>query len=543
MRNIILLAKTLLKSGGFLSTKKNGKAKWLVPALLIFAFGSFAFSMIYMTFDLYDALASLSLAEMILPIAFGATCFVIFLFGIFYVVSVLYHAKDIEILMALPLRPYQILGAKFLTLVVYEYIVESFMLLPILVAFGIKSGANVLYYVYSAVLFFFVPVIALSMAGIIVMIVMRFTGFGKNKQAFKFVGGIIALVLAIGVNVAIQGSVTNISQEQLIAIASGQTSLVSVISNIFPGIIFAANTLIYSSAMSGLVNMFLFILCSVVAALVFVGIGQFVYLKGVAGVTETSAKRKEITDIGSKTASTPVVKAYVKKEIRLLFRSPIAFLNCVLMNFLWPIILFIPLLSGGGDMSMINEFVSQMDTGLLLAIIVGASAFVSSVNAITSTAISREGKSLYFTKYIPVPMQNQLAAKVITGMIISTIGVVFLMIAAVVVGVNIITVLVAFIISIGVVAVSSMAGMLIDVANPKLEWMNEQQAIKQNVNVLFHMLIGILIAAIAVVPVLVFHMSIVAASIYNVVVFALLLLIFLNLIRNYATSKLENMDV
>ncbi|MGI5850175.1 MAG: putative ABC transporter permease subunit [Christensenellales bacterium] len=542
MRKILLLTKILLKSGGALLSNKRGRLNWILPAVLVFAFASFAFSTIMFTFMMYDSLAPVGIADIIIPLAFGAASIVIFLFGVFYVISVMYYANDIEMLMYLPLRPFHILGAKFLTLVVYEYIFEAFILLPMLAAYGIKSGAGLLYVVYSALLFILLPLIALSMAAVIVMVVMRFTSFGKNKQAFKFIGGIIAVGLAIGFNIVIQTSVSNIDQAQFITIMQN-SSLASVISNIFPGIVFASGTLINSDIIDGLFNLILFILCSFAAVGVFIGFGQLLYLKGVAGVSETSAKRKEIRDIGKETIRISSGKAYVKKEIRLLFRSPIAFLNCVMINVIWPVILVVMVLSGGDKILAVTAFITTTQSALLIAIIVGASAFLSSSNAITSTAISREGKSLYFTKYIPMSMQQQLAAKTITGMILSGISVVLLIVIAVIFGVDIITALISLALSLLVMAVCSMGGLLIDVANPKLDWMNEQQAIKQNLNVVLHMLLGLLFAAVAIVPVLLIGMSVLAAVLYIAIVFLLIFSLLTNRIKTYAAVKLNNMDV
>ena len=543
MHKTFLLAKILLKSGGSgLVAGKNGKMKWWLPILLIFAFGSVSFSLVMMTFGLFDMLSPLGAADIILPLALGAISVMIFFFGIFYVVSTMYHADDIETLMGLPLRPYHILGAKFITLVVYEYIIEAFMLLPILIAFAVRSGEGTLFYVYTAVQFLILPVIALAMATVIVMIVMRFTSFGKNKQAFKFVGSIIAMGLAIGVNIAIQTSVRNIGQDQIMAMVTGDTSMVSVISNIFPGIVFAANALIHNGTIDGLLNMLLFIVCTAGAAAVFLGVGRLVYFKGVAGVTETSAKRKGVANLAKHTISTPVIWSYVKKELRLLVRSPISFLNCVLMNFIWPVLIIVMFFGSGQSVLGIKAFVSTMDSGLLIAVIAGISAFFASANAITSTAISREGKALYFVKYIPVAIGQQLKAKMLTGMLLSGISILFLAGISIYLGVDAIIAVAALIISVAAAAASSYAGLLIDVANPKLTWMNEQQAIKQNVNVLLHMLLGVVLGAAAIVPVLLLGMSEIAAGIYTAVLFVLTAAVMHKNVNSYAVSKLKAMD-
>jgi len=181
MLKIFILAKTLLKSGGLLSGEK-GRRRWWIVVLLIAAFAAFGFSVGMMALGLYDAFDAAGAADALLTLTLGATSAVIFMFGVFYAVSVMYHADDVPLLMALPLRPYQILGGKFLTLIVYEYIFEAFILLPVLVVYGIKSGGGLLYASYAALVFLLLPVIALVMACVLVMLVMRFTRFGKNKQ-------------------------------------------------------------------------------------------------------------------------------------------------------------------------------------------------------------------------------------------------------------------------------------------------------------------------------------------------------------------------
>ena len=542
MHKMLLLTKTLLKSGGVWSTQKNTRAKWLIPLVLLFAFASFGLSIAMMTFGLYDALAKIGASYIILPLAFGAVSIMIFFFGIFYVIAIMYHADDIELLLSLPVRPYQLLGAKFLTLVVYEYVVEAFLLLPMLVSFGIKSAAGVLYYLYSALLFLVVPVIALAMAAVIVMVVMRFTNFGKNKQAFKFVGAIIAMALAIGLNVAIQTTARNITSAQITAIMTGQSSLVSILGRIFPGITFASDALIHSAALEGLGNLLLYLLCSFGAILVFIGLGQLLYVEGVIGVSESSAKRKAVKDLGRSTESTPVIKSYVKKEIRLLMRSPIAFMNCVLINFIWPIILVIMVMGGGNEIQL-SSLIPLLDKAVLFAILVGISAFVSCSNAVTSTAISREGRSFYFMKYIPTSYKKQLTAKAITGIMLSSIAVVSIAVVGIVIGADLLVVLLAMIVGIAVAASGSVAGLLIDIAHPKLEWMNEQQAVKQNMNVLLHMLVGLLFAAVAIVPVLLLKMALLPAVLYNLFAFLLILLLIVKFANRIAGVKLDAINV
>lgn len=544
MRKIFILAKTLLKGGGATADEKGRRRWWLLLVLLI-AFASFAFSIGFMAFALFDVLAAVGAADALLTLALGATSVVIFMFGVFYTVSVMYHADDVSLLLALPLRPHQILGAKFLTLLVYEYIFEAFILLPVLVAYGLKSGAGALFAVYSVLIFLLLPVIALVIASLLVMIVMRFTRFGKNKQLFNYVGGIIAMVLAIGFNVLIQTSVRSVTTEQLTAIATGEGSLSALLSNIFPGIGFASTALAQSTAITGLINLLVFVLCALIAVAVFLGVGQLVYFKGLAGVTEASAKRRLLSseELGKMTVSTPVMRAYVIKELRLLVRSPIAFMNCVLINLIWPVLVVVMIISGGQSLEAMRGMLSGFDTAIFFAAFVGISAFISSSNAVTSTAISREGKSFYFTKYIPVSLKKQLSAKVISGLLLSGIAIVFLALIALLLGANAGAVFIAFVLGIGAAAGSSFIGLLIDAGKPKLSWMNEQQAIKQNMNVMAHMLAGVVFAVVIALPVLLLSMSVLLSLVYITMIVGAAALIFGLSVNRRAVRKLEKMDV
>ncbi len=540
MRNTLILTRTLLKSGGLFNGGNMGKrGRFLVPVLLGFAFLSFAFTIGMMTYGLYQALATVGLQTVLLPLAFGATSAVIFFFGIFYTISVMYHATDISLLLYMPLRSWQILAAKFITLVIYEYIFEAFILLPILVVYSVLAAVGPLFIIYAVLLALVTPVIALCIASVIIMVVMRFTRFAKNKQLFSYISGILALVIAVGFNILMQMGVRNMNVDP-----SALASLVPLFSRIFPGTGFAANALIESTSVMGFLNLLIYLVCCAAAVAVFLLLGQLLYYKGVAGVTESSAKRRAISseELLKETEGAPVLLSYIKKEIRLLFRSPVAFLQCVLINLIWPFVMVVMLYSSNGSLDAVRQMVNSASPVTVLTILAGAGAFLSCANAVTSSAFSREGKGIYFMKYIPVPYKRQLMAKGLTGIILSAIGIVLLCAVALVFGADVLPVLGGLILGIALSVAGSVSGLLIDASRPKLEWSNEQQAIKQNVNVLLHMLVGLVIALAAILPVLLLHLPDVWAVLY-IAVLAVVLGALLISGGKGAARRLAEMDV
>ncbi len=159
----------------------------------------------------------------------------IFFFGVFYVISIFYFSKDIENLLPLPLRPSEILAAKFTVALFYEYLTEFIFLAPILIGFGIAGKAGLMYCIYSLIIFLALPVLPLIYASVITLLIMGFTSLAKNKDRFRIIGGIAAMTLAVGLNAFI----TKISSSSMSAdelqqlLAQGNNSFTGTISGIF----------------------------------------------------------------------------------------------------------------------------------------------------------------------------------------------------------------------------------------------------------------------------------------------------------------------
>jgi ABC-2 type transport system permease protein len=110
-------------------------------------------------------------------------------------------------------------------------------------------------------------------------------------------------------------------------------------------------------------------------------------------------------------------------------------------------------------------------------------------------------------------------------------------------GIKIADVLISLVISLVVMAATSYAGLLIDVANPKLQWINEQQAIKQNLNVILHMLVGVVFGAAAIVPAALLGTSLIVSVAYCLAFFLVMLLVLRSRVNKRAAEKLVGMDV
>lgn len=506
MNKYIALTKILLKNGSnSLNGDKRKKTKtialWVVIAaafaptiVLLFKFISAA----------YDILFQVSQQGLILALGISFVCIFVFFFGIFYSQNVLYFANDIEILLPLPFKQSHILGAKFTVALFYEYLTEAILLLPLLIVYGAKSNGTFLYYFYGLILFLILPIIPLSIASFIIMIIMSFTNVGKHKDKLKILGGIAAMFLAVGINIWMQkiGMSSNNPKEMLKMLRSGNNSLISISNKIFPGSSIATKALVLSNSFQGFINIFLFLGITATIILIFLAFGEKLYFKGVVGISEISSKRKELTvkELRKSVSRNSSIKALTIKELKILFRTPIYFMNCILMNFLWPVFILIPIFTQPEMMNNIGEVsVLARDPkfiGLIVGISLAASLFLTSSNGITSTAISREGKNLFISKYIPVSYTTQLTAKLLSGIIMSTIAIVMMLLVAVIlIKPPVYLPIIILFLSLPAIVFISIVGILIDLNFPKLNWDNEVKAVKQNFNVVITLLIGVITAA------------------------------------------------
>lgn len=516
MNKYLTLTKVLLKNGSSSFSYGSGKKKMTKTALMwllmIVAFMPTVIMFTTGVSHMYDSLVMIGQEGTIISLLVGAVSLMVFFFGIFYAISTFFFSSDIQNLLPLPLRPWQILGAKFTVSLIYEYMTEILFLLPVLIMYGIKSSAGILYYIYGAVIYLTLPIIPLSMAAFLDMVVLRFTNIGKNKDRFRVIGGVISLFIALSFSFIMPKFTENsMSQQQLIEMAtSGNNSLVGMTAKIFPGSIFAANTLINSENIQGLLNLLIFIVCVAVIVTVFLLIGEKLYFKGVIGMSEAPSKRKKLKEgeLNRALIRSSSLKALTLKELRMLIRTPIYFLNCVIMNFLWPVFFILPVVmdsKSSGDFRGIAIFLNGKMSYILLGVF-AISLFISPTNMISSTSISREGQNIYVNKYIPVSYRIQIMSKVLSGFILSMAGMLIIIVMA-----EIFTKMPVYIVFLSIVlavlssALANFMGILIDLNFPKLNWDNETKAVKQNFNGVLNMLICVILAGLSVFGILMLH--------------------------------------
>lgn len=459
---------------------------------------------------------------------------VVFLIGLLTVLSVFYYANDVDKLLPLPMRAEQVVGARFVVALAYEYPLLTGLVLPPLLVQAFRSGQPWFYYPVLLVVFLMLPILPLSLSAILIQLVMRFTPLARNKDRFKTIASLLVLAGALAVSFGTSSLAEGPPAQIAAQINQGTTALDSIGRRAFPGTGAAVNALVQVQAGDPAAwgSLAVFVAASALALAALLLASRYLYLQGVIGLSSSARGRARLSSealrraAGAELLQLPGSEAarsgissnaqhrirlfltLMAKDWRVLVRTPVFLLNNVVMNFLWPLFLAVPMFAGRQDpdivqlQAFIGSLGSQPDDGgssLAMAGIFAVALFINGTNGIASSALSREGRQFYLMKTLPVSYHFQLAAKITLAGVLGLIGTCLgLGVAVPVLGLPGHLALLGLIVLPGASTLPHLAGIFFELNWPKLNWDNEQRAVKQNMNVLYGMIVSVVAAALAI---------------------------------------------
>jgi len=422
-----------------------------------------------------------------------------FVFGLNVIFSVFYFSGDIESLLPLPLRSSQIIASKFTAALISESFMEFIIIIAVFAGYIIAAGLPFYTWIIAVFGMITLPIVPLAYCAVICIMVMLITGFVKNKDTVNKITGILTFAVIIGLAALVSKS-GGLDTEHLVqALSDRNNSLIGIMGIIFPHISFLVNSMTEHT----ILNLLCYIGINILAIAVFMIIAEVFYLDTVAGVSKSAVSKKKTLEksISSVKAGHPAV-TYLKKEFRILFRTPAYFMNCILINLIWPIFLYLIYVLQGKT-NFLDSFIDGIHSGnerYVLIFVLGVSAvsvLVTAANCIASSALTREGSHLAFIKYIPMSYMAQINIKALVSIIISGAGMLIYVIAAsVYLHLGIMLMTFCCVISLLSVAFASYFGIFMDSINPKLIWDSELNALRGNYNIFFNMAMAILLEGV-----------------------------------------------
>ncbi len=508
MRRLFPLIRAGLKSNFGLSVLhyrlfKQKKDRWLVPLIALGLVGLFPtlYGYLKLIKFIYGMLQPLGQQQALLTFGILASQLFVLLFGLYYVISAFYFSKDLEMLIPLPLKPFEVMMSKFTVILVNEYLTIMAIVLPVVVYFGILAKAGLPYWANALVVYALLPVIPLAIVSLLVIGMMRVVNLSRKKDALIIVGSLVLIAAGVGLQFfANKSAGSKPDPEAMVKFFTSPDSLLRRVGASFPPSIWATKALAGGWTGSGLFNLLLFFGTSLLLLSGILFVSEKLFYRGLIGIGEISGRKKTLSRMEMSrriSSGRRPVKAIFSREWRIMNRTPIFLLNGVLVVVLVPLLFVIMASTGMGRGD--NAFILKaLTSGKPLFVTLVAACFMAvcgSLNGTSSSTFSREGSQFWMSKVIPVSPREQVTAKFLHSYIISLLGIAAssIVLAAILhlkIGIIAPAAGLAMVATVALTAV----GMIIDLARPLLDWTNPQKAIKQNLNVLLAIIadIGIL---------------------------------------------------
>ena len=483
-----------LKPRNLRNALKEKKRRTIGMAVLILFLVVYLGSMLYIVeTKMLDIMMRMNAPDMLITMAVMLATVGTLLMSFFFVLSSLYLGRDAAYLAALPLKPRTIMSAKLVQVWVSETCIDALLLLPACILYGTRVGVDAGFWLRMLIVWLLIALLPICIICFLSSLLIRLSGLWKRREVVMTVGGIVLMVgyMFLMMNL---GNVTGNSAEGteiLQKFVMDNTSRINGMTKLFPPAGWAALGLLGKDYG----QFALWIAVSLAAPALTVWLLGYSYRK-------LSMLQTESTDRGSKKktgkesyTNGSQFKACITRELKSILRVPSYATNILptaFMPLLMVVMLFMVTKNVSGDQNETLQMVfDRLNPAIVMGILTAAMAYMSGLNPALSTAVTREGKSHGFLTALPIPAKTVINAKFAVGFGFSLVGVFAAGVAlAVIFPRLVVQVILAFVLCALFCYFNSVLALCRDIRKPRLDWVTEQEAVKQNFGVLISMLVS-----------------------------------------------------
>lgn len=424
MNSILLLTKLqLMQSIGAIRgaiEKRTGANGAMAGTALIGAI--LLVGIAWLGYSAYGLVGTMGLSKAFYDVLFIACGTLTFTFSLPSILGTFFASSDINDLLPLPVSPFAIAFSKALSALTTAYLWTFLFIAAPLLGWGIAGtlagGLTFRFWVVYVLAVIFTPMMPVSYAGTISIIIAALFKRVRRKDAITTLTTVLTLAISLGAFFIVNH--TNGSANVAQMLGSMSDSVGSVVMA-FPAYGFAVYAFVHPDPLGTC----LFVLLSIASFAVFVIVARVLYIRIVTSLSSGGSKAEAYSGAGAK-QQTPVFSALLRTEVRKIVRNP----SILLYYVVYPLAIC-PVLFGIAFMTdSMNELFSKIGeledaanavSGFVLCLIMALAALSASSNRIAVTGVSREGSNWISMKYIPVPMIQQIRAKVLPGFVVNAI--------------------------------------------------------------------------------------------------------------------------
>ncbi len=483
--------------------KPSGKldvSRIVTTAMVLLSFAYLAGLMIFVEVKLFGVLASMGQPMLLMALALMLGMVSTLLLGIFITVSSLYFQRDSAWLAYLPVSPYAVLGMRWTGLWAGDAALNAVFIAPAALLYGLHTGADALYYLRMLAIILATPLIPLAISTLLASLLSRATVLFRHKDAMAMVGSLLIVFVVVGLEMSILPRIPeDAGALYFVQLLLNQEGLINLLLGSFPPILWAAKGLAGDWGLWAL-----FLLVSVGAAALALLLAGRNYMNTCMQQAEHAAKkRRGRLQLDAWRVRSPLA-ALCLREWRELIRTPVYAMNAlsgVIMLPLMMVIMGIGIQSSGESteliIPMIQGLLSQVSGWDLTLILTAILSFAGLMNPVASTSVSREGARLPLSRMIPIASEVQLHAKLLVSMAVSLMThAAMAVLMAVVLRAYALWLIPATVLATLLSYAASALSLVVECVRPQLNWANETQAMKQNMNFAIMMLGNLVLVAL-----------------------------------------------
>ena len=418
---------------------------------------------------------------------------ILFTKSIFESLNVLFFSKDLKLLNRMPIKSIDIVHAKLVRMITSEYEMELIMLAIPMIVYGLMVGLTYQFYIFVGIVLLLIPIIPITLVSTIIAIIMRFTNLIKDKTKVMYIT-IILSIIVLNILLSILYPNAKIDVEAFRNSISGANGLSLLITNRFGFIRPIMNSLIYYDSMDGLKYVGVYLAENIAFYIASLLIISPLYLKGTIGTTLNNERKKlvktelDLKNVKQRNSSI----AYVLKEFKLIARSPIFLIECIIWPLICPIAVFIigilmAILANKLGVDILIITLKRINTSWGTAMFMSIAQVFYMMNFNSIISFSKEGRWSILSKVVPIELDKQFSLKMVIGKLTNFLGILVVTIWYYLCCKNGIRTIALLICCIQLSDIGEKFKLYIDLKNPKISWESEYTMMKQNTNVMYEL--------------------------------------------------------
>ncbi len=460
---------------------KAGIAGMFILFMFLLALLSLVF--LFLASNLCKPLASAGLVWLYFSIMGLVTISLGVVGSVFNSYEALFHARDNEALLSMPIKPSYILISRMISVFVLALLYGGIVWLPTVLVYATVKDHSLMAIVLSCVLWPFITLfvtVATCLLGWIVALVSRKI---KHKN-------IVITVLSIVVFGAYYYFCANISNVVNNFILNSE--------EISDGFAKYGNIvyLLGKGAEGDVLSFALFIAITVLAF----AITTYLMSKTFGKIaTYKDAATDNVKVSKKETKQLPVKKALLKRELLKFTSSPTYMLNGGMGIVFGPAVAIIGIIKMDTIRSGMNMIAAELPGTFRMIpfFVLALVCFIFGMNLISAPSISLEGKSLWLAKSLPIKGKDFLEAKENLHVSLNIYPAIFTMaVFAWIVMLEPVEWILLLAYLFVFIRLNAVVGLWLGIKNPNFEWTNESVPIKQSSNVFVEMVLNMLVVGI-----------------------------------------------